>query len=298
MAKRSYKKSKTKQRQPAGSRLSRSSSENSLVDTQQSQTSAESGLKSSTKSKARRRKEKRLSLPLGFRRELIITVKRRKNATKTAKKRKEKASGGKRRVLSSAVFIILGLGGLGFFGWQTIWAPAPGQAFTPPLPQTQAAAPPANPTVVALPRSEPTLLRVPAAGIDTKMITVGRNSDNTMEVPSRADVAGWYRFGPTPGELGPSIIVGHVDSPQGPGVFWRLRELKPGDLIEVSRKDGTIAKFKVDTVKEFSQDNFPTQEVYGNISHAGLRLITCSGSFNRITRSYTHNTVVYATLSP
>lgn len=147
-----------------------------------------------------------------------------------------------------------------------------------------------------LDRSEPTRLKINKIGLDSPVGTVGKNADKTIEVPKSTDLAGWYRYSPTPGELGPAIIVGHVDSYKGPAIFWRLRELVPGDVIEVSRTNGTPARFKVDAVKQFSQKDFPTQEVYGNIDHAGIRLITCGGVYDRNTNRYSHNTVVYGSL--
>jgi sortase (surface protein transpeptidase) len=148
-----------------------------------------------------------------------------------------------------------------------------------------------------LPRSEPSQLHIPKINVRSAVMQVGNNADGTMEVPPlHQEITGWYKHGPTPGEVGPSVIIGHVDTKDGPSIFWRLRELQPGDAVEVSRADGQIAKFKVDTVKQFDQANFPTEEVYGNIDHAGLRLITCGGVFNKRTGKYSHNTVVFATL--
>lgn len=145
-------------------------------------------------------------------------------------------------------------------------------------------------------KSPPTRLRIPAVSIDTGFVELGRQADGTMQVPEAYDVAGWYKYAPTPGEIGPAIIAGHVDNYRGAAVFYRLKELNPGDVIEVSRADGSTVKFKVDSVKQFSQSNFPTQEVYGNINFAGLRLITCGGQFNSSTQQYSDNTVVFASL--
>ncbi|MEO7126970.1 MAG: sortase, partial [Nakamurella sp.] len=101
----------------------------------------------------------------------------------------------------------------------------------------------------------------------------------------------------TPGSLGPSIILGHIDSRKyGPGIFYHLGNLRPGDTIDVTRKDQTVAVFRVDGVRTYSKDAFPTLEVYGNIDHAGLRLITCGGTFDPSKHSYESNIVAYATL--
>ncbi len=155
---------------------------------------------------------------------------------------------------------------------------------------------PIGPTVLS--KSTPVRLRVPDVGIDTDLIKLGRQTDGTIAPPERFDVAGWYKYSPTPGELGPAIIVGHVDSYKGIAVFWHLRELKVKDLIEVDRADGTKAKFAVTEIKEVSQNNFPTSEVYGNLNYAGIRLITCGGQFSKDLHRYNHNIVVFGKLVP
>lgn len=193
-------------------------------------------------------------------------------------------------------FMTLGLSGMLYFGLQTgntrqlervtsfaIPAPAPREV-KPELPK-------------GLPRSEPTRISIPSVGIDNSVISVGRSDDGSMEVPALFDpVTGWYKYSPTPGEIGPSVIVGHVDTHKGPSVFWRLGQVKPGEIIEITRADSTVVKFKVEALKQFEQDNFPNAEVYGNLDHAGLRLITCGGTFNRQTGRYTQNTVVFASI--
>lgn len=108
--------------------------------------------------------------------------------------------------------------------------------------------------------------------------------------------AGWYRFARTPGESGPAVILGHVDGNSQPGIFHRLRELVPGDEIEVSRKDGVTARFVVRHVEQIAKDHFPTDAVYGDTADPELRLITCGGSFDRSARSYLDNIIVYANL--
>jgi sortase (surface protein transpeptidase) len=169
----------------------------------------------------------------------------------------------------------------------------PVAASTAPPPAKTATA--ATPHV--LPRSEPKSISIPSVGIEADAISVGQLADGSMETPPLFDwTVGWYRLGPTPGELGPAVIVGHVDTYKGPSVFWRLRELQPGDLVNITRADGSVATFKVTSLGQYSQNDFPTQAVYGNIDHAGLRLITCGGAFDQQTLHYTENTVVYADL--
>lgn len=142
----------------------------------------------------------------------------------------------------------------------------------------------------------PVGLRIPAIGVDSELVDLGLQADGTLEVPPSGFPAGWYTGAPTPGELGPAIIAGHVDWSGQPGVFFELRELAPGDEIIVARQDGSTARFRVTRVERFDKDDFPTDAVYGDLDHAGLRLITCGGSFDDQARSYRDNLVVFAEL--
>ncbi|GGL95987.1 hypothetical protein GCM10011594_14610 [Nakamurella endophytica] len=121
-----------------------------------------------------------------------------------------------------------------------------------------------------------------------------------MEVPSLDDPdskAGWFHDSPTPGALGPAIVLGHIDSKRyGPGVFYDLGKLQPGDQVQITRKDGTVAVFKIDGVRSYPKNAFPTLQVYGNLDHAGLRLITCGGVFDPDKGSYESNIVAFASL--
>ncbi|MCW2702381.1 MAG: secreted protein [Blastococcus sp.] len=160
--------------------------------------------------------------------------------------------------------------------------------------------PPAEPTadvLVPLSPSTPVRLRIPAIGVDSALMGLGLQGDGSLEVPPEGFPAGWYTGAPTPGALGPAIIAGHVDWDGSPGVFFSLRDLAPGDTITVEREDGTAARFRVDSVQQFAKDAFPTDAVYADIDHAGLRLITCGGSFDRDARSYRDNIVVFADLA-
>jgi sortase (surface protein transpeptidase) len=141
----------------------------------------------------------------------------------------------------------------------------------------------------------PVRLQIDAIGVDTTLMALGLRKDGTMEVPPGGFPAGWYTGAPTPGELGPAIVAGHIDW-NGPGVFYRLADLKPGDEITVTRKDGSKPVFLVTRVAQFSKDQFPTTLVYGNLDHAALRLITCGGSFNSQTGHYEDNIVAFADL--
>lgn len=145
--------------------------------------------------------------------------------------------------------------------------------------------------------SEPIKLFIPKINVNSNFeapLDIGEN--NEVKVPDSYDKVGWYKHSPTPGTLGPSVIFGHVDSKNGPAVFYSLGQLETGDDIYIERIDGSTAHFKVDYFERYEQKEFPTQLVYGNIDYAGLRLITCSGIYLRGQQHYTHNLVVYAKL--
>ena len=124
---------------------------------------------------------------------------------------------------------------------------------------------------------------------------LGLLADGSLQVPPSGFPAGWYTGGPTPGELGPAVIAGHIDG-KGPGVFFNLHKLQAGQLVTVKRADGTRPTFRISRVARYPKDQFPTALVYGNLTHPGLRLITCGGSFNSKTGHYRDNTVVFADL--
>lgn len=152
---------------------------------------------------------------------------------------------------------------------------------------------------VTLSRSIPTHITIASQNIDVDLISVGLDANNSIELPPALEwVAGWYKYSPTPGELGPAVIVGHVDNYEGTSVFWNLRYVQAGDTIDVARTDGTTAHFRVTQLAEYDQNNFPTKLVYGDTSDAQLRVITCAGTFDPATGNYSQNTVVYATLIP
>ncbi|WP_020422820.1 class F sortase [Amycolatopsis sp. ATCC 39116] len=145
---------------------------------------------------------------------------------------------------------------------------------------------------------EPEALDVPRIGARSTLVPLGLNADETIEVPpvTQPMQAGWYRLGPSPGEPGPAVVLGHVDGGGRPGIFHRLKELVPGDEVVVSRKDGSTVTFAVTRVEQIDKDEFPTEAVYGDTAGPELRLITCGGSFDRAARSYRDNIIVYAAL--
>jgi hypothetical protein len=140
----------------------------------------------------------------------------------------------------------------------------------------------------------PVRIRIPSIDVDAAMIPLGLNPDRTLEVPEDFSRAGWWTGGARPGQPGPAIIAGHVDSHTGPAAFFRLRELRPGDTIVVDRRDGTNARFTVLGSEQYPKNQFPTARVYGSTPGPTLRLITCSGTFDHSTGHYLDNTVVYA----
>jgi sortase (surface protein transpeptidase) len=162
-----------------------------------------------------------------------------------------------------------------------------------PAPTGPIVAPPqsAAPKPVAAPVS----LTIPLIGVRTQLIALGLTTAGELQVPSSTSVAGWYTGGPRPGAIGSSIIVGHIDSVSGPGVFYRLPELVAGDKIYIKRADGTLVEFRVTSVQTYPKDRFPTEDVYGAVPDAELRLITCGGAFDAGTGHYLSNIVVYAT---
>lgn len=144
----------------------------------------------------------------------------------------------------------------------------------------------------------PVRIIVPAIDVSAPLVELGLAKDGGLETPSEFDAAGWWHGGAAPGEQGPAVIVGHVDSYVGPAVFHDLQRLAPHDLIEIHGEDGTIARFQVDRVEQHSKNAFPTDDVYGGTPEPALRLITCAGPFDRTHGHYEDNLVVYARAVP
>jgi LPXTG-site transpeptidase (sortase) family protein len=142
--------------------------------------------------------------------------------------------------------------------------------------------------------ARPTSIEIPAVGIAGPVVPLGLNDDGTLEVPDDFGATGWYERGPEPGEAGPAVITGHVDSTTGPAVFYRLRELQSGDEIAVHRADHTTVRFVVERIEEWPKASFPTDRVYGRTRGSVLRLVTCSGEFDESIGHYVDNTIVYA----
>ncbi|MBA9005487.1 class F sortase [Thermomonospora cellulosilytica] len=151
----------------------------------------------------------------------------------------------------------------------------------------------------ALPAAEPVRVEIPAIGVRAPVMPVGRAPDGTVQVPplDEAHRVGWYRHGPAPGARGPAVLLGHYDDLRGPAVFHRLGRIRRGEVVRVERRDGRTAVFAVESVEQVPKSRFPAGKVYGPVDHAGLRLVTCGGSYDRARRTYRDNVIVYARLT-
>ncbi|WP_245252554.1 class F sortase [Streptomyces sp. KCTC 0041BP] len=148
-----------------------------------------------------------------------------------------------------------------------------------------------------LTRSEPQKISIPSLGLSSSLETLRQNTDGTMQTPKDPGLAGWYEPGPTPGSQGPAIIAGHVTWNGAAAVFQKLKTMKAGDTIKVTRQDNKTATFTVDRVAEYPKAEFPTLEVYKNLDYAGLRLVTCGGDFDPKKHYYDSNVVVFARMT-
>jgi hypothetical protein len=142
----------------------------------------------------------------------------------------------------------------------------------------------------------PIRITIPKIQVDSALDPLGRAADGTVEVPKRWEVAGWYALGPRPGDPGSAVILGHVDSTSGPAVFYRLRELRRGDEIDVRRADGSVVRFVVERTALYDKQHFPTDAVYYPTLAPALRLVTCGGRFDFSTGHYRSNVIVFATI--
>ena len=145
---------------------------------------------------------------------------------------------------------------------------------------------------------EPAAVSIPAIGVQRDLVDLGVAADGTAEVPSDYDDAGWFAGGGRPGSRGPTVLLGHVDSTAGPAVFADLPLLVPGDVVEVTVADGSVARYAVTGTEQVPKDAFPTAAVFGATTSDVLRLVTCTGDFDRGARSYVDNLVVTAERVP
>ncbi|MEV6810304.1 class F sortase [Streptomyces sp. NPDC051129] len=152
-----------------------------------------------------------------------------------------------------------------------------------------------------LPGAVPQRVDIPALGVQAPVVARGLDARGAVDPPpyDQPGVVGWYRAGPLPGAAGPALLVGHVDTATRPAVFHRLGSLRPGRRVRVFRADGKVAEFTVDDVRVLPREGFDAHQAYGprEPGRAELRLITCGGTFDRASRSYTANVVVSAYLT-
>ncbi|MEU2025700.1 class F sortase [Streptomyces sp. NPDC016469] len=175
-------------------------------------------------------------------------------------------------------------------------APAAASAAASPSAADSAKTPPS--TSPSLPRSVPTRLRIPTIAVDAPFtpLSIGPSGRLDAPPPNDKNLVGWFKDGATPGERGASIVAGHVDTTTGPAVFLQLQFLKPGATVDITRADGTVASFAVDSVETFKKADFPDEKVYADTPDAQLRLITCGGNYDRKAKDYEDNVVVFAHL--
>lgn len=221
---------------------------------------------------------------------------------------KKSSRGGAIATAAAVLFVVSGLTLIGVALASQTYAPQLPRSVVPndavpgaKLPQVKPSMNP-SPTIFGetLVRSKPVALDIPSIGVHSEIQYLGQTADGALETPAPGplyDTAAWYRYSPTPGSLGPAILLGHVDSAAGgPSVFFRLGEVQVGARVSVTRADGSIAVFVVDEVHQYAKDHFPTDLVYNDIDHAGLRIVTCGGAFDDATGHYLDNIVVFASL--
>jgi sortase (surface protein transpeptidase) len=202
------------------------------------------------------------------------------------------------RVCAASAFVALLVGGImaaGLAGSAGAPNAEPSPTGKPPAPSPPAVA--HQGLIAASPQrlhAAPVRLIIPSIGVDTTVEQVGLRADGTLQQPSGWHVAGWYTGSVRPGDIGPAIIIGHVDSVNGPAVFFRLRELQRGQVVTVQGSDGRPVTFVVDTAAAYAKTNLPTNAVYGATTQPELRLVTCTGAFDYNARSYVDNLVVSA----
>jgi len=162
--------------------------------------------------------------------------------------------------------------------------------------KTPVAKPPRSTRALPAQMPRPVRVIIPAIGVSAPVIPLGLNADNTLQVPQTFSEAGWFRPGPEPGEMGAAVVVGHVDSRNGPGVFFRLRALRRGDHIKIVLANRQALRFVVTSSRQVSKQRFPVDLVYRRTHRRTLRLVTCGGQFDASTGHYLSNTIVFAWL--
>ena len=142
----------------------------------------------------------------------------------------------------------------------------------------------------------PVRIVIPSIGLSAPVVPLGLNPDRTLQVPRNFGDTGWFRGGPEPGEPGAAVIVGHVASRSGPAVFYRLREVRVGQLITIRLQGGSIVRYVVNSMVRVQKSHFPTKRVYARTKQPTLRLITCAGKLNLTTGHHPDNYIVFASI--
>ncbi len=207
-----------------------------------------------------------------------------------------------RRLMYRGAAVVLAIAGIAMLGFGAGLRVPLGPLIAAPPATAASSVPtravPSRPAPLA--RSTPVRLDIPRVGIHTNVMGLGLGPGGAITVPplTQGAPAGWYRHLASPGERGPAVILGHVDTDRyGPAVFFRLRLLRPGDVVSVRRADASTAVFTVVRVAEYAKKAFPVQAVYGPVNYPALRLVTCGGAFDYVHRQYQDNVVAYAVLS-
>jgi sortase (surface protein transpeptidase) len=215
-------------------------------------------------------------------------------------RREHSATRQRRRWLAALTLVAftVALGCFGFAGALALGAQSPPsqtrRSLPPPDAQAIARASAAPKAVRGRQMPRPVRIVIPAIGVSAPVIPLHLNRNRTLQVPKSFSQTGWFVGGPEPGENGAAVIVGHVDSKSGPGVFYRLRALRRGDLIKVVLKNRSTIRFVVRSTRKVPKKRFPTKLVYGRTNAPSLRLITCDGRFDRSTGHYVDNHVIFA----
>lgn len=176
-------------------------------------------------------------------------------------------------------------------------APSAPSASSAPASRTPSASPSTAPP--GLPPSEPERISIKSIAVDAPFTPLAIGPSGQLNAPPANDpnLAGWFKDGATPGERGTSVVAGHVDTKTGPAVFLLLSTLKAGNTVDITREDGSVVTFKVDSVETFSKADFPNDRVYADKGSAQLRLITCGGLYDKKAKDYKDNVVVFAHLA-
>lgn len=208
--------------------------------------------------------------------------------------------GRQRRLVAALTLAALGLSLSLFAAAVALAVRTSPPTFEPDLQRFAVVGPTARPAaqhVAARQMPRPVRILIPAIRVSAPVIPLGLNRDRTLQVPKNFAQTGWFVGGPEPGEAGPAVIVGHVDSKAGAAVFYRIRALRRGDLIKVSLKGGSSVRFVVRGTRKVPKKRFPTKLVYGRTKLPTLRLVTCDGAFDRSTGHYVDNFIVFADLA-